>query len=177
MTLDEVAKNNLKIGIVGGGKRCKTILDMFERERPPKGNASVIIVAAEDPEAPGYQYARRLGIETTTDLEVLADRKDLNFILDLSGQKDDLIGILLRKESRVTVLDAMASNLLYDLLNIQKELINTRRFLNTVLDSIQEGILVISPEYEILRVNDSLLKKLKRPKEDVIGKHLSLIHI
>jgi two-component system NtrC family sensor kinase len=171
MTLNQVSKKNLKIGIVGGGGRCKTILDMFERERPPRGNASVIIVAGENPEAPGYHYACQLGIETTTDLEVLGDRKDLDFILDLSGRKDDLIRILLRKGSRVTVLDAMASNLLYDLLNIQKELINTRRFLNTVLDSIQEGILVISPEYEILRVNDSLLRELKRPEEDVIGKH------
>jgi PAS domain S-box-containing protein len=76
-----------------------------------------------------------------------------------------------RKKSRVPVLDAVASNVFYDLLNIQKELINTRRFLDTVLDSIQEGILVINPEYEILRVNTPLLRKLKRPKEEVIGKH------
>jgi len=70
----------------------------------------------------------------------------------------------------VPVLDAVASNLLYDVLNIQRELINTRRFLRTVLDSIQEGILVISPEFEILRVNAILLNKLKRPKEEVVGR-------
>jgi two-component system NtrC family sensor kinase len=171
MTSDSVGKRNLQVGILGGGKRCKTILQMFQRQTPPKGNASVIIVAGEDPKAPGYRYASELGIETTTDLEVLAGKKDVDYILDLAGLRDTLIPILVRKRSQVPVLDAVASNLLYDLLNIQKELIDTRRFLNTLLDSIQEGILVISPEYKILRINPPLLKKLKRPREDVIGKY------
>ncbi|MBW1743101.1 MAG: PAS domain-containing protein [Deltaproteobacteria bacterium] len=171
MTVDEIVDKNLKVGIVGGGKRCKTILQMFQRQTPPQGSASVVIVADENATGPGYQYAQSLGIDTTTDLEVVGDRKDLDFILDLAGRRDVLIGILVKKKSRVPVLDAVASNVFYDLLNIQKELINTRRFLDTVLDSIQEGILVINPEYQILRVNTPLLRKLKRPKEEVIGKY------
>jgi PAS domain S-box-containing protein len=171
MTVEEITENYLKVGIVGGGKRCKTILQMFQRQTPPQGSASVVIVVDENAKGPGYQYARSIGIDTTTDLEALGGRKDLDFILDLAGRRDVLIDILVKKKSRVPVLDAVASNVFYDLLNIQKELINTRRFLNTVLDSIQEGILVISPEYEILRVNTPLLKKLKRPKEEVIGKY------
>ena len=134
-------------------------------------NASVVIVGDPNPEAPGYQYARELGIETTNDFEVVCERKDIDFILDLAGQRDALIRILVSKASRVPVLDAVASNLLYDVFSIQKELINTRRFLRTVLDSIQEDILVISPEYKILRMNAPLLKKLQRPKEEIIGKY------
>ena len=123
------------------------------------------------PEAPGYQYAQELGIKTTTDLAVIGDQEDLDYVLDLAGHGNALISILVEKKSRVPVLDAVASNLLYDLLNIQKELIDTRRFLRTLLDSIQEGILVISPDYKILRVNEPLLRKLKRPKEEVLGKY------
>ena len=171
MTSDKVIKRNLRVGIVGGGKRCKTILQMFQRQNPPKGNASVVIVADEDPTGPGYQYASELGIETTTDLDVLAGKDDLDYILDLAGRRDTLIPSLLDKRSQVPVLDAVASNLLHDLLNIQKELIDTRRFLGTVLDSIQEGILVVTPEYQILRVNEPLLKKLKRTEADVVGKY------
>ncbi len=171
MTSDKIIEKDLRIGIVGGGKRCKTILEMSHRQRPPMVNASVVIVGDPNPEAPGYQYARKLGIETTTDLEVVCERKDLDFILDLAGQRDALIRILVRKASQVPVLDAVASNLLYDVFSIQKELINTRRFLRTVLDSIQEDILVISPEYKILRVNESLLKKLKAPKENIVGRY------
>jgi two-component system NtrC family sensor kinase len=171
MTSDKYTERDLKIGIVGGGKRCKTILEMSQRQRPPKVNASVVIVADRNSNSPGYRYARELGIETTTDMEAFCDRKDLHFILDLGSARETLIPLLVRKGSKVPVLDAVASNLVYDVLNIQKELINTRRFLRTVLDSIQEDILVISPEYEILRVNAPLLKKLKRPKENIIGKY------
>jgi PAS domain S-box-containing protein len=171
MTSDQVKQEKLRIGIVGGGNRCKTILEMSQRQRPPRVNASVVIVADEDPKSPGYQYARELGIETTTDPEAFCERKDLHLILDLSGAKDTLIRLLVLKGSKVPVLDPVASNLFSDVLNIQKELINTRRFLRTVLDSIREDILVISPEYEILRVNAPLLEKLQRPKEDIIGKY------
>lgn len=171
MTSDNIMGKDLRIGIVGGGKRCKTILEMFQRQRPPMVNASVVIVGDPNSKAPGYQYARELGIETTTELEAFCERQDLHFILDLSGARDTLIPLLIRKGSKVPLLDAVVSNLLYDVLNIQKELINTRRFLRTVLDSIQEDILVISPEYKILRVNAPLLQKLKRSKENIIGKY------
>ncbi len=171
MTSDKIMGKDLRIGIVGGGKRCKTILEMFQRQWHPMANASVVIVGDPNSKAPGYQYARELGIETTTDLEAFCEREDLHFILDLSGARDTLIPLLVRKGSKVPLLDAVASNLLYDVLNIQKELINTRRFLRTVIDSIQEDILVISPEYKILRVNAPLLQKLKRPKENIIGKY------
>jgi len=171
MTSDKVKEKGLRLGIVGGGKRCRTILEMFQLEKPPKGRASVVIVAGEDSKAPGYQYAGELGIETTSDLEVLAGKEDLDYILDLAGHRDALIGMLVRKGSRVPVLDLVASNLLYDVLNIQKELVKTRTFLKTVLDSIQEDILVISPQYEILRVNEPLLNKLKAPREDIVGRY------
>jgi two-component system NtrC family sensor kinase len=171
MTSNEVTKESLRIGIVGGGKRCRTILQMFQGQKTPQGKASVVIVVDEDQGAPGYQYARELGIETATDLEALAGKKELDYILDLAGWRDALIPMLVRKGSRVPVLDLVASNLLYDVLNIQKELVKTRTFLKTVLDSIQEDILVISPEYKILRVNQPLLDKLKAPREKIVGRY------
>ena len=48
MTSDEQGGvRTLKIGIVGGGERCKTILNMFQRQTPPRGKASVVLVADE----------------------------------------------------------------------------------------------------------------------------------
>jgi len=43
MTVDEIGDSNLKVGIVGGGKRCKTILQMFQRQTQPQRTASVVI--------------------------------------------------------------------------------------------------------------------------------------
>jgi PAS domain S-box-containing protein len=178
MAANEQNQKELRIGIVGGGRRCRTILEMAQRQRPPKVSASVVIVADPDAESPGLQYARELGIEATTDLEVLSERNDLDFILDLAGSGDDLLPLLVEKGSNVKVLDAVTSHLFYDIFNIQKELIDTRRslrqtttFLERVINSIQEEILVIDTEFKILDANDAALKAAGLPKEDVVGKY------
>jgi two-component system NtrC family sensor kinase len=178
MTSVNTTKKKLKIGIVGGGGRCKTILEIFQRQRPPKVNASVVMVADANSESPGYKYAQEVGIETTTDLDAFAAREDLDFILDLAGSKDALIRLLVGKGSRVPVLDAVTSNLFYDVFNIQKELINTRRslrqtkaFLERVINSIQEEILVIDTEFKIVDANDAALKAAGLSKEQVVGKY------
>ena len=171
-------QRKLRIGIVGGDMRCKTILEMSQRERPPKVNAAVKVVVDPDPESPGVRYARELGIETTTDLKTLADRRDIDFILDLANTRHTLIRMLVDKGSKAPVIDALTSNLLYDILNVQKELINTRRslrqtktFLERVINSIQEEILVIDTDFKILDANDAALKAAGLPKEDVVGKY------
>lgn len=178
MAANEHKQRKLRIGIVGGGRRCRTILEMAQRQRPPQVSASVVIVADPDMESPGLQYAQELGIETTTDLEILAERKDLDFILDLAGSRDVLLPLLVKKGSTVTVLDAVTSHLFYDIFNIQKELIDTRRslrqtttFLERVINSIQEEILVIDTDFKILDANDAALKAAGFTKEDVVGKY------
>ena len=178
MTSADTTKRKLNIGIVGGGGRCKTILEIFQRQRPPKLNASVVIVCDANSESPGYKYAQDVGVETTTDLETFAARKDLDFILDLAGSKDTLIHLLVKKGSKVPVLDAVTSNLFYDVFNIQIELINTRRslrqtkaFLERVINSIQESILVIDTEFKIVDANDAALKAAGLSKEQVVGKY------
>jgi two-component system NtrC family sensor kinase len=178
MATDKPSQKKLSIGIVGGDLRCKTILEMSQRKRLPKVNATVKIVVDPDSESPGCLYAREIGIETTTDLETLGERKDLDFILDLADSRDTLIRLLVDKGSRVPVLGALTSHLLYDILNVQKELINTRRslrqtktFLERVINSIQEEIFVIDTDFRILDANDAALKAAGLPKEDVVGKY------
>jgi PAS domain S-box-containing protein len=169
MTLGNAGKKKLSIGIVGGGKRCETILEMFQRQTPPKVNASVVIVADPNSKSPGFQFARELGIETTTELEALAERQDLDFILDLAGSKDALIRLLVRKGSRVPVLDAVSSNLFYDVFNIQKELIYTRRSLRQTKAFLER--VVIDTNFKIVDANDAALKAAGLSKEQVVGKY------
>ncbi|MDY6988098.1 MAG: ATP-binding protein [Thermodesulfobacteriota bacterium] len=178
MTSEKASKRKFRIGIVGGGKRCETIIEMSQRQRRPRVNASVVIVAEPDPHSSIHQYARDLGIATTTDLEALAERKDLDFLLDLTSSRDALVRLLVQRDSRVPVLDAVASDLLYDTFHVQKELIDTRRslrqtktFLERVINSIQEEILVIDTEFKIVDANDAALKAAGLPKEEVVGKY------
>lgn len=170
--------SELRIGILGGGLRCKTILEVFQRQSPPRVNASVFLVVDENPEAVGCRLARESGIETTTDFKALAERRDLDLIMDLAGQRDRLVDRLNARGSKVPVLDVATSNLFFDILKVQKELIETRRslrqtktFLERVLNSIEEEILVIDTEFKIVDVNEAMLKAVGLPKEDVLGKY------
>ncbi|MBW2259463.1 MAG: PAS domain-containing protein, partial [Deltaproteobacteria bacterium] len=178
MSANKKTQKGLNIGIVGGGRRCATILEMFQRRGSPSLNAAVSIVADVNPDSPGYQYAQELGIDTTTDLETVSSRKDLDFILDLAGDRDALVGLLVEKGSRIPVLDAATSHLFYDMFNMQKELVDARRslrrtktFLERVINSIQEEILVIDTSFKILDANDAALKAAGLPKEEVVGKY------
>ena len=170
-----------RIGILGGGHRCKTILEVFQRQRPPRLHASVVIVADENPDSPGFRYAQETGVETTTDIKGLAERQDLDLILDLvdlASRRDLLINFLQRKGLKTPILDLATSNIFYDILNVQKELIETRRslrqtktFLERVINSIEEEILVIDTEFKIVEANESALKTAGLPKEEVVGKY------
>jgi two-component system NtrC family sensor kinase len=178
MISDKGTRERFKIGIVGGDVRCKTILEMSQRSRPPRVSASVAIVADPDPGSPGFLYARKMGIDTTTDLKEVCERKDLSFILDLADSRDTLIRLLVEEGSSVPVLDAVTSNLLYDILNVQKELIDTRRslrqtktFLERVINGIDEEILVIDTDFKIVEANDAVLKAAGLSKDEVVGKH------
>jgi PAS domain S-box-containing protein len=178
MSANNENQKELRIGIVGGGQRCATILEVFERRRSPSLNAAVSIVADANPDSPGYRYAQELGIDTTTDLETMSRRKDLDFVLDLAGERDALVSLLVEQGSRIPVLDAATSHLFYDIFNMQKELIDTRRslrqtktFLERVINSIQEEILVIDTSFKILDANDAALKAAGLSKEQVVGKY------
>jgi PAS domain S-box-containing protein len=49
------------------------------------------------------------------------------------------------------------------------ELLETKNFLETVLNGIQDSIMVIDREFRILEVNEAVVKQLGRPKERIVG--------
>jgi len=49
------------------------------------------------------------------------------------------------------------------------ELLETKNFLETVLNGIQDSIMVIDEEFRILEVNEAVVKQLGRPKEQIVG--------
>ena len=49
------------------------------------------------------------------------------------------------------------------------ELLETKNFLETVLNGIQDSIMVIDGEFRILEVNEAVVKKLGRPRAQIVG--------
>ncbi len=102
---------SLKIGIVGGGKRCKALLDAIYSEPDPARRPQVLGVADNDPNGVGLKLAQTLGIYTThLDLD-LCRIEDLDLLLELTP--DDSLEQRLRKAKPPGVMlvdhyDAMA---------------------------------------------------------------------
>jgi PAS domain S-box-containing protein len=102
---------SLNIGIIGGGKRCRSLLEAVYSETDPEKRPTILAVADHDPNAAGLLLARELGIFTTSDDRELCAIEELDLLLELTP--DDSLEQRLRAEKPPGVLlvdhfDAMA---------------------------------------------------------------------
>ncbi len=74
----------LKIGIIGGGRRCKALLEAIYSEADPADRPEVLGVADKDVGAVGFGLAKSLGIFTTSDYRDLFSIEDLDVLLELT---------------------------------------------------------------------------------------------
>jgi PAS domain S-box-containing protein len=75
---------NYKIVIVGGGRRCKRLLQaIFSEDLADKG-PQILGVADTNTEAVGLQYAKTRGIYTTVDFRELFSIEEMDLILELT---------------------------------------------------------------------------------------------
>jgi two-component system NtrC family sensor kinase len=51
------------------------------------------------------------------------------------------------------------------------KLLESERFLRTIIDSIKDQIMVVDKDYRIKEVNESLVKRLGNPKHEIVGKY------
>jgi len=59
----------LNAAIVGGGEACYDLLEILDKDRLSRLNMNILGIADENPEAPGFCYAKDLGLLTTTNFE------------------------------------------------------------------------------------------------------------
>lgn len=92
----------LNIGIIGGGTRCRTLLNAIYSETDPSKRPKVLAVADKDTQAVGLALAKELGIFTTSDDRALCTIEELDLLLELTP--DDSLEQRLRAEKPPGVL-------------------------------------------------------------------------
>ena len=122
----------IKIGIIGGGRRCRAFLEMFDSLRFPKLGAEIVSVADPDLEAPGIRLAREKKILVTTDYKDFYDLKDLDLVIELTGKEDLLEDFLKHKPAGVRVLESAISKIFGDVLCLSEEYQFAKRQINLV---------------------------------------------
>jgi PAS domain S-box-containing protein len=110
---------DFKIAVVGGGRRCKLLLQAIDSETADGKQPKILGVADKNPEAIGLQHARKKGIFTTTDYRELFAIEDLELILELTP--DDSLKAIIKdsKPPGVLFTDHYEARAILDFLQIK----------------------------------------------------------
>lgn len=176
-TIEESFERPLRIAIIGGGRRCRSLLEMIDAERFPWLNAEIVAVVDGNDRAVGIQLAREKGIYTTPDLQDLYSIPDLDLVLDLTGKEEVLKEFLQHAPPKIQVLGATISRLFSDLIRFQEEQFFRERQLalieniaETMFSSIKDRVIIMRPDMKVLEANNAMLEWIGMKKDDVVGK-------
>ena len=115
----EVLKSN--IAIVGGGRFCKRFLQLLFSEDFEDQHSKVLGVADRNSSGRGVEYAREMGIFTTTDFRDLLSLANLQVVVELTG--DVKLGSIIKKNAPagIKIINHIEARSLWSSLQVEKE--------------------------------------------------------
>ena len=169
----------MNIAVVGGGTRCKRLIETIIRHSFEEIDPKVVAVADLKESAPGFIKAKENGLFVTHDYNDFFKRDDIDLIMELTGDMDIYNDILIKKDKNVRAIANSTAQLFWEISRVStlqkktdQELQETRTRYKTIMNElIQEDVMVIAYNYKIMDVNDSLLDRLGLRREDVIGRY------
>jgi len=163
----------IRIGIVGGGAFCREFIEKtLSYSKKFVNGARIVAVADPDPAAPCMAFAREMGLIVVSDYhEFYAPEHQIDLIIDLVPDEAVFSDILATKPVHIRLLSNRVFRLLWNTVTMQeKELRDRTKELMTILDGIQDFIVVITPERKIVEVNRAFLDRMGYSRDQVIGK-------
>lgn len=171
-------KVTLRIGIVGGGRACKSLLKFLQFNPFSFLEVQLAGVCDINPEAEGLQFARRLGVYTTGDYRELFEVADLDTIIELTNSREVLLDLVRDKPKGVGVIDhnigrltSGLTTLEHLLRSVEQRIVQERQASDFLIHQTKERIVALKPDFTILEANDPYLKAVGRSKDQVIGAH------
>jgi PAS domain S-box-containing protein len=161
------------IALVGGGEFCKEILEKTTSVYEQEGvYAPILAVADPDSDSPGIKLADELGLLTFNDCRQLYDRRySIHLIIMLTPKQEIFEQILHTRPTRIRLLSYNVFKIFWKAIGLEERKLRERTDeMETILNGIQDFILVITPEMEIIECNESFLTKMRYTRDDVIGK-------
>jgi two-component system, NtrC family, sensor kinase len=163
----------IHIGLVGGGEFCTEILkkttSVYAQDEI---YAPFLAVADSDPQSPAMVLADELGLLTFTDYHQLYDpRYNINLIIILTPDETILRDILQTRPERIRILSYHVFQIFWKAIgNEERKLRQRTEEMETILNGIQDFILVINPDMSIVEANESFLQKMGYSRSEVIGR-------
>ena len=170
--MSEQQSSIINIALVGGGELCREILEKTTFDLLQEGvDAPILAVVDPDPDAPGILYAKEHGLLTFSDFHPLFDRRySIHLIILVTPDQQIFEEILASRPPRIRIMSHAVFEIFWNAIGTEeRKLREQKTFMETVLNGIQDSILVLTPEMEIIEVNDAFLKLSKSTRKDIIG--------
>ena len=169
----------MNIAVVGGGRRCKRLIEVIAQHEFKEIHPKVVAVADLKDDAPGIVKAKNLGLFVTHDYNDFFKRGDIDLIIELTGNMDIYNDILSKKKKNVRAISNSTAQLFWEISRVSilqkrtdQELQETRaRYKSIINELIQEDVIMIGFDYRIIDVNDRLLNRLGLERKEVIGQY------
>ena len=168
----------MNIAVVGGGTRCKRLMEVIERHKFQEMEPKIVAVSDVNDRAPGFRKAREQGLYVTADYNDFFNLEDIELIIELTGNIDIYNDIIAKKGRSVRAIGDKSVRLFWEISRISymqkkaaQELEEARALYNALINElIQEEVMVIAYDHRILDVNDTLLAKLGLQRDEVLGR-------
>lgn len=163
---------SFNIALVGGGELCREVLKKTNLHFKENDlGARICAVADPDPNSPGILLAKKLGLLTVQDFhDLYQPQYDIKAIVLLTPGDLVLKDILETKPSTIRLLSHEIFLLLWRIMESEhQKVLKRNEEIETILNSIQDFILVITPGMEIVEVNQPFLDQMGYSREEVIG--------
>lgn len=170
--MSESSLKIINIALVGGGSFCEEFLMKSTLDYRREIAAKIVAVADPDPDAPCISLAQKLGIKVETDYTAFYDPAyKIQLIILLTPEIRILEDILANKPGDIRLLSYQTFEILWTAISLEERKLRERTTeIETIIDGIQDFILVLKPNMEVVEVNQSFLNKMRYKREDVIGK-------
>ena len=167
---------SMNLAIVGGGRACKFFLELLQNETFSHLDIKLLGVCDINPEAEGFCLAKKMGIYTTDNFQDLFKIKDLDGVMELTGDRNVLLGLIRARPKGVGVLEYNISRLLRGffirdqrLKSVEGQVLREKMAADFLMQQVNERISVLSPDFIIIKANEAYLRAVGKTKDEVIG--------
>jgi two-component system NtrC family sensor kinase len=161
------------IALVGGGTYCKEVLEKTSLGYvDTEIRSRIVAVSDPDPQTPGMVLAKKIGLAAEADYTVFYRPEfRIDLIILLTPDRGVLKEILWTKPDTIRIMAYHTFELFWKAIRVQERNLRQRKEeVETILNGIQDLIVVITPDKEIVDVNEGFLVKMGFTREEVIGK-------
>jgi PAS domain S-box-containing protein len=161
-----------KVMIVGAGKGGTSILKILKETAV----LDVKMVVDHNPNAPGLKFAKQEGIQTGSDWRPLLS-DEIDIIIEVTGKHEVFEELRDARSKNTVLIPGSVAFLISKLMKEKEELIETLRNEtykhDLILNSTDDGMIVVNVKGEIIFFNKSAEKIVGYKSNNAIGKHIT----